>query len=100
MSRRPEICPRCHRPFAPRLVVSGPVRRRLVEIVANYPDGIGLRELVDLVYDDPSGGPLTAQRSLNVIAHHANKQLAKQGYQIKSTWRGRGARYQLVKVVP
>jgi hypothetical protein len=63
----------------------------LVNILAGRPDGVLVRDLVDLVYDDdPDGGPLTAQRSLNVIAHRANAQLQSQGYQIKSMWLGRG----------
>lgn len=58
MSRRPECCPSCGRPFAPELAVTGPVRRRLVEIIANRPDGITRSELMDLLYaDDPDGGP-------------------------------------------
>ena len=77
----------------------GPVRQRLVDILAGRPDGVLVRDLVDLVYaDDPDGGPLTAQRSLNVIAHRANAQLRPQGYQIESMWLGRGARYRLVRV--
>jgi hypothetical protein len=72
-----------------------------VDILAGRPDGVLVRDLVDLVYaDDPDGGPLTAQRCLNVIAHRANAQLRPQGYQIKSMWLGRGARYRLVRIVP
>ena len=79
----------------------GPVRQRLVSILASRPDGVLVRDLVDLVYaDNANGGPLTAQRSLNVIAHRANAQLRPQGYQIISTWRGRGACYYLARVVP
>jgi hypothetical protein len=48
--------------------------------------------------DDPNGGPLTAQHCLNVIAHHANKQLMTQGYQIRASWRGRGAFYRLIRI--
>jgi hypothetical protein len=96
VTRRPQVCPQCRRPFPPPLAVSGPIRQRLVDLLINSPDGIAVRELVGLVYDDPNGGPLTAQRSLNVIAHRANKELRRQGFQITSTWRGRGAKYQLV----
>jgi hypothetical protein len=41
---------------------------------------------------------VTAPRSLNVMAHKANKQLRAQGYQIKSMWMGRGAIYRLVRI--
>jgi hypothetical protein len=73
----------------------------MVNILADRPDGLTINNLVDLVYvDDPDGGPVTAQRSLNVMAHKANKQLRAQGYQIKSMWMGRGAIYRLVRIVP
>ena len=99
MSRRANICPACHRPFAPALIVSGSVRQRLVDIVSNRPDGIPIGELVDQVYADCiDGGPVTAPRSVNVMIHKANKQLRPQGYQIESMWRGRGARYRLVRI--
>jgi len=99
--RRPRLCPACQRPFPPPLVVTGPLRQRMVNILAGRPDGVLVRDLVELVYaDDPNGGPLTAQRSLNVIAHRANVQLRPQGYQIKSMWLGRGARYRLVRLAP
>ncbi len=101
MSRRAKICPACQRPFPPALVVSGSVRQRLVNIVADRPDGIAIGDLVDQVYaDDPDGGPVTAPRSVNVMIHKANKQLRAQGYQIQSMWLGRGARYHLVRVAP
>jgi len=93
------VCPVCSRPYAPRLQVSGPIRQRVVEIVARRPDGIPVKELCNLTYaDDPNGGPLTAQRSINVIVHRANDQLRKQGYQIRARWRGRGSVYELVKI--
>jgi len=97
MSRRANICPACHRPFAPALIVSGSVRQRLVDIISNRPDGIPIGELVDQVYADCiDGGPVTAPRSVNVMIHKANKQLRPQGYQIEAMWLGRGARYRLV----
>jgi hypothetical protein len=72
----------------------------MVDILCNRPDGILIQDLAGLVYaDDPNGGPLTATRSLNVLAHHANKQLRAQGYQIESSWLGRGARYRIVRLV-
>jgi len=99
MSRRANICPTCRRPFPPPLVVTGSVRQRLVNIIGGRPDGIEIYDLVGAVYaDDPDGGPVTAPRSVNVMIHQANKQLAAQGYQIKSMWLGRGARYRIVKI--
>jgi hypothetical protein len=101
MTRRLRLCPACQRPLPEALIVTGPRRQRLVNILADRPDGVPVRDLVDLVYaDDPNGGPLTAQRSLNVIAHRANIQLRPQGYQIKSMWLGRGARYRLTRIAP
>jgi hypothetical protein len=96
MTRRPGICPHCGRPFAPRFAVTGPIRRRIVQAIANRPDGITLNELMDIAYaDDPNGGP-EAPNSVHVIIKRANEQLARQGYQIKTMWRGRGARYRMV----
>jgi hypothetical protein len=100
MFRRPQICPTCHRPLAPRLVVRGPVRQRIVDIVANRPDGITRGELIDVVYaGDVNGGPETPN-TISVLIHLANQQLVEQGYRIEAAWRGRGGRYRLVKVVP
>jgi len=67
MSRRPHFCPACRRPFPPLLVVHGPVRQRVVDLIANRPDGITRAELLDLVYaDDPNVGGVgsAAVRSL------------------------------------
>jgi hypothetical protein len=87
----------CRRPFPPALIVTGPIRRRIVDAIANRPDGITINELMDVVYgDDPAGGPDTPN-SLYVIIKHANEQLSDQGYQIKPAWRGRGAGYRLIK---
>jgi len=99
MSRRPQICLTCRRPLAPRLVVNGPVRQRIVNIIADRPDGIARTELLDIVYaDSVDGGPNTPN-TVSVLIHCANQQLAEQGYRIEASWRGRGARYRLVKVV-
>jgi hypothetical protein len=95
MSRRAHICPACRRPFPPRLVVHGPVRQRIVDTIANRPDGISRAELLDVVYaDDPEGGPDNAN-TISVLIHHANIELAPQGFRIEPTWLGRGARYRL-----
>jgi hypothetical protein len=98
MSRRPQICPSCRRPLAPKLVVTGPVRQRIVDIVANRPDGITRGELIDAVYaGDVDGGPDTPN-TVSVLIHLANQQLSRQGYRIESAWRGPGGRYRLVRI--
>ncbi len=97
MSRRAKICPACRRPFAPNLVVHGPVRQRIVDAVANRPDGITRAELLGVVYaDDIDGGPENPN-TIAVLIKHANAELAAQGYRIAPTWRGRGARYRLLR---
>ena len=98
MSRRTNICPVCRRPFAPHLVVHRPVRQRIVDVIANRPDGITRAELLDVVYgDDVHGGP-DNPNTISVLIKHANADLASQGYRIEPTWRGRGARYRLVRI--
>jgi hypothetical protein len=100
MTRRPHLCPMCQRPFPPRLVVHGPVRQRIVDLIANRPDGITRGEILDLVYaDDPNGGPANPN-TVSVLIMRANEELAAQGFRILPAWRGRGARYQLVRVAP
>jgi hypothetical protein len=92
------MCPTCQRPLAPQLVVRGPVRQRIVDTVANRPDGITRGELIDIVYaDDIDGGPDTPN-TVSVLIHLANQQLSRQGYRIESAWRGRGGRYRLVRI--
>jgi hypothetical protein len=99
MTRRPHICPTCSRPFPPRLIVRGPVRQRIVDLIANRPAGITRREIIDLVYaDDIDGGPENPN-TISVLIKHANKELATQGFHIEPAWRGRGARYRLVRIV-
>jgi hypothetical protein len=87
-------CPCCGRPYPPRLVVSGHIRQRIVNIVASRPDGIPTADLHSLVYAHcPNGGP--SLRNIAAVVHYANKQLRPQGYEIYPTSRGRGARYAL-----
>ena len=91
-------CPHCLRPYPPKLTVTGPIRRRLVDIVSNRADGITRAELISALYsDDPNGGP-ASDNIIAVMAYHANKQLRSQGYRINVAWRGRGARYHLTKL--
>ena len=98
MTRRLRLCPTCQRPFPPRLVVHGPVRQRIVDVIANRPDGITRAELLDVVYgDDVDGGP-DNPNTIAVLIKYANAELAAQGYQIQPTWRGRGARYRITRI--
>lgn len=97
MSRREECCPTCRRPlYLPELsTVTRPVRRRLVELIANHPEGITRAGLADLVYaEDPNGSPEWAWSSIGVAVFRANEQLRPQGYRITSSG-GPGARYRL-----
>jgi hypothetical protein len=76
------------------------VRQRIVDLIANRPDGITRGELLDLVYaDDPGGGP-DNPNTISVLIALANKQLADQGWHIEPAWLGRGARYRLVRIAP
>lgn len=75
-NRRPKICPHCRRPFPPALVVHGPVRQRVVDLVAGRPDGITRQELIALVYAaDPNGGPEN-ENVISVTIKNANRDLA------------------------
>jgi hypothetical protein len=72
--------------------VHGPVRQRIVNLVAARPDGITRDELIDLVYaSDPNGGPENPN-TISVLVKFANRDLARQGYQITATG-GPGSRY-------
>jgi len=100
MSRRPRLCPACQRPFPPQLVVHGPVRQRIVDLIANRPDGITRSEILAAVYaDDINGGP-DNPNTISVLIKRANEELAVQGFHIEPAWLGRGARYRLVRIAP
>ena len=82
------------RPFPPALRVYGPVRQRIVDLIASLPDGITRHELLELVYaSDPNGGPST-DNVISVLVKKANGDLAPSGYCITSTG-GPGSRYRL-----
>jgi hypothetical protein len=77
--------------------VHGPVRQRIVDVIADRPDGITRAELLNVVYgDDIDGGP-DNPNTISVLIKHANAELAAQAYRIESTWRGPGARYRLAR---
>jgi hypothetical protein len=78
--------------------VHGPVRQRIVDLIANRPDGITRHELIDLVYAaDPNGGPANPN-VISVLVKLANAEIAPRGFRISPTWRGPGARYRLVRI--
>jgi hypothetical protein len=93
-NRRPDVCSQCHRPFPPALPVHGPVRQRIVDLIANRPDGITRAELLDLVYSaDPDGGPENPN-TISVLVKFANRDLAPLGFHIWASG-GPGSRYYL-----
>ena len=92
---RSKVCPQCQRPLPPALPVHGPVRQRIVDLIASRSDaGITRHELLDLVYaNDPNGGPDT-ENVISVLVKKANNDLAPLGYCITATG-GPGSRYHL-----
>ena len=76
----------------------GPVRQRIVDLIADRPDGITRAEIIAATYaDDIDGGPENAN-VVAVLIKLANKELAAQGFRIEPTWRGPGARYRLIAI--
>jgi hypothetical protein len=70
----------------------------MVDIISHRPDGITRDDLMGVLYaEDPNGGPVNLN-VISVLIYHANKQLHEQGYTIKTTWRGRGSRYKLMRL--
>jgi len=63
--------------------VSGQVRKKIIEIISNHPEGLMRQQLFQLVYaDDPDGGP----NNENVISVHIrfiNKEIEPQGWKIE-----------------
>jgi hypothetical protein len=59
------------------------VRKKIVEIIGQHPEGLMRHQLFELVYaNDPEGGP----ENENVISVHirkANRQLERQGWKIE-----------------
>jgi hypothetical protein len=80
--------------------VNGPVRQRIVDLIAGRPDGITRSEILATVYaDDINGGP-DNPNTISVLIKRANEELAAQGFRITPAWLGRGARYRLVRIAP
>lgn len=90
------ICPLSGRPCPRKLLVSGPVRQRILDVIATRPHGVTRAQLIWLVYgEDPNGGP----NNPNVVCVHisnANRELRPQGYEIAATG-GPGSIYYLVR---
>jgi hypothetical protein len=74
--------------------VHGPVRQRIVNLIASRPDGISRSGLIALVYaNDPNGGP-TSENVVSVLVKKTNEELASQGFCIVFNG-GPGSRYHL-----
>ena len=92
-----DSCPHCKRPYAPRIDVGGIVRQRLVDALAEHPEGLNREQLMRAAYYDcPNGG--ASYGTLRVNVYNANKELAKHGYRIRARPRGPGALYRLEEV--
>jgi hypothetical protein len=77
--------------------VGGVVRQRLVDALAEHPEGLNREQLMRAAYyDDPNGGASYATLRVNV--YNANKELAKHGYHIRARPRGPGARYRIDRI--
>jgi hypothetical protein len=93
-------CPCCGRPYpvshpTTQLFVGGFIRQRIVNFIAERPEGVERAELMDHVYAGTrEGGPPTASNVISVLIHEANRRLAPQGYRIASSG-GHGSRYYL-----
>jgi hypothetical protein len=92
-----EICPMCHRAFPPRFdMITGRVRRHVVEVIAAHPEGIGMFDLIRAVYEHSP--PATANASLSVMISLARRQLEPFGYSIRTVGKTSGAFYRLVAI--
>ncbi len=94
--RLPEICPCCRQVIPPQLVVSGPLRTRVLDLVARRPDGISLPEIAAIVYSD-CREPKWSHGCIKSTVFAANKELRPQGWMIRAR-HGPGARYRLLPV--
>ena len=82
------------------LIVSGQIRQRIVDVIANRPDGITRGEILALVYaEDPNGGP-SNPNTVSVLIKRANEELAPQGFRITPAWPGYGGRYRQERIAP
>jgi len=88
------------KPYKPPLpFVTGARRRAMLEYVANHPEGVNCRQIMDHVYaDDADGGPDTRQ-IISVMGRNINEQITRQGWRITSTG-GPGSLYRLVQINP
>jgi len=96
-----KVCECCGHPIPTYHDILGLTRgqQRLFEIVERSgAAGIAYRMVVDRMYvDDPDGGPLTGNTSVNVMRANMNKRLVRKGLVIKSTG-GHHAKWKLEKI--
>ena len=91
-----KCCPTCGRPILSFPWINGRERRKLVELLARFPDGITRADLASRIWeDDIDGGPDNTLAVCQLV-HRARLQLKHHGYTIKSS-RGPGAFYKLVR---
>jgi hypothetical protein len=76
MTRRARTCPTCHRPFSSKLIVHGPVRQRIVDLIGNLLDGITQPDLIDLVYADDIDDRPNKPNEVSVTIKKAHEELA------------------------
>jgi hypothetical protein len=89
-------CPHCGQGIPPKLSVTGYIRPQVVNLIAQRPDGITLREVTDMVYRTDPNQP-GSRKSVWLLIRLANRELKPQGYQIVPLFRGPGARWVLRK---
>lgn len=91
----PEGCRLVLTPFEPDApFVTGTTRRRLVDYLWKHRDGATTGQLADILYAGKDRGD---QRTIAVLIHHANKQLAPHLWRIRSTY-GPGSIYRLERI--
>ena len=87
------ICPLCHHVIAPARLNLPPIKGRILEAVARYPD-ISAERLREIIWaGDPNGGP-EDRKVLHVHVHQLNKTLAPHGVVVRAR-KGAGAGYRL-----
>lgn len=88
----PVICPCCLQPMpadrapvdALELAPLSPLQRRIVKALASsYPRRVTMQQLIDACYwDDPEGGPVTAETVIRKMLHEIRKKLPPYGWTI------------------
>jgi hypothetical protein len=96
------VCPHCGKPMIPRSArfphVTGRVRSRVVDLIAENP-GIGSVALMGKLYaEDEAGGPLS-RNIISVFVYHARMQIKLDGHVIETST-GPGGGYRIRKIYP